>query len=153
MVDIAASGWHSAAVSAFGDLYTWGWNVNGQLGLPTYKEVEVKYVNNKSQIMQRKLPSVFPAPQLIDLPVRENDSDEDLNAQHDIVKVSAGVRHTVVATRAGILLGAGWNRYGQLGVSEIDEIQQFQTIPIEGKLPADSEVICSDWCTVLLTTE
>jgi len=31
---IAAGGWHSAAVTECGDLYTWGWNQSGQLGFP-----------------------------------------------------------------------------------------------------------------------
>ena len=29
---IAAGSWHSCAVTDSGDLYTWGWNSNGQLG-------------------------------------------------------------------------------------------------------------------------
>ncbi|XP_070541547.1 uncharacterized protein [Ptychodera flava] len=34
MATIAAGGWHSAALSAIGDVYIWGWNESGQLGLP-----------------------------------------------------------------------------------------------------------------------
>ncbi|XP_077992237.1 RCC1 domain-containing protein 1-like [Glandiceps talaboti] len=34
MATVAAGGWHSAAVSAIGDVYVWGWNEAGQLGLP-----------------------------------------------------------------------------------------------------------------------
>lgn len=32
VTDIDAGGWHSAAVTISGDLYTWGWNNFGQLG-------------------------------------------------------------------------------------------------------------------------
>ncbi|XP_040562648.1 RCC1 domain-containing protein 1 isoform X2 [Gallus gallus] len=32
---VAAGGWHSACVSDGGDLYVWGWNESGQLGLPS----------------------------------------------------------------------------------------------------------------------
>jgi alpha-tubulin suppressor-like RCC1 family protein len=32
---IAAGGWHSAAISEFSDLYMFGWNESGQLALPT----------------------------------------------------------------------------------------------------------------------
>ncbi|KAK6726280.1 hypothetical protein RB195_004541 [Necator americanus] len=32
VISIAASGWHSAALTADGDVYVWGWNHRGQLG-------------------------------------------------------------------------------------------------------------------------
>jgi len=32
---VAAGGWHSAAITEWGDLYTWGWNHSGQLGFCT----------------------------------------------------------------------------------------------------------------------
>ncbi|CAG2059278.1 unnamed protein product [Timema podura] len=32
---VAAGGWHSACITEEGDLYTFGWNSSGQLGLPT----------------------------------------------------------------------------------------------------------------------
>lgn len=35
MSRVAAGGWHSACVSVGGDLYIWGWNESGQLGLPS----------------------------------------------------------------------------------------------------------------------
>ncbi|XP_048249330.1 uncharacterized protein LOC124142015 [Haliotis rufescens] len=35
VVGVAAGGWHSAAVTASGDLFTWGWNESGQLGHST----------------------------------------------------------------------------------------------------------------------
>ena len=34
IVQIAAGGWHSCALSESGDVYIWGWNESGQLGLP-----------------------------------------------------------------------------------------------------------------------
>ncbi|KAL2737934.1 RCC1 domain-containing protein 1 isoform X1 [Vespula squamosa] len=34
VVQISAGGWHNAVVTDQGDLYTWGWNVNGELGIP-----------------------------------------------------------------------------------------------------------------------
>jgi alpha-tubulin suppressor-like RCC1 family protein len=35
VTNIAAGGWHSLAVTDAGDLYAWGWNERGQLGLPS----------------------------------------------------------------------------------------------------------------------
>lgn len=34
IVQIACGGWHSCALSESGDVYIWGWNESGQLGLP-----------------------------------------------------------------------------------------------------------------------
>ncbi|XP_052100080.1 RCC1 domain-containing protein 1-like [Mytilus californianus] len=35
MLAVAAGGWHSLCVSECGDIYCWGWNESGQLGLPS----------------------------------------------------------------------------------------------------------------------
>jgi hypothetical protein len=40
VTQVAAGGWHSAAVTEWGDLYTWGWNHWGQLGFPM-REVRI----------------------------------------------------------------------------------------------------------------
>lgn len=40
VVRVSAGNWHSAAVTQYQDLYCWGWNNDGQLGLP--KEVTVE---------------------------------------------------------------------------------------------------------------
>ncbi|XP_055588032.1 probable E3 ubiquitin-protein ligase HERC4 [Uranotaenia lowii] len=61
IVDIAAGGWHSGAISSFGDLYSWGWNSKGQLGL-------------KDECKVRG--SVFPLPQLIDISVGIEEQEE-----------------------------------------------------------------------------
>lgn len=66
---IAAGGWHSCAISTTGDLYTWGWNSNGQLGLPNHEDI-----------------SVFATPQ----PVCFDDSD--CNVKY----VACGSKHTVI---------------------------------------------------------
>ncbi|XP_071166813.1 uncharacterized protein [Mytilus edulis] len=36
MLAVAAGGWHSLCISECGDIYCWGWNESGQLGLPSY---------------------------------------------------------------------------------------------------------------------
>ncbi|XP_072526155.1 RCC1 domain-containing protein 1 isoform X2 [Salminus brasiliensis] len=35
MKHVSAGGWHSTCISAGGDLYVWGWNESGQIGLPS----------------------------------------------------------------------------------------------------------------------
>lgn len=60
IVSISAGGWHSAAVSSFGDVYLWGFNSHGQLGISLYKNSS----NSENLI---KNPSVYSIPQLVDL--------------------------------------------------------------------------------------
>ncbi|XP_037076385.1 ultraviolet-B receptor UVR8-like [Pollicipes pollicipes] len=82
---VAAGGWHTAAVSTSGDVYTWGWNESNQLGLGDD-------VN------------VAPEPTLVEaLPVDKN-----------VRQVACGTRHTLALLDDGAVLGWGWNAYGQL---------------------------------------
>lgn len=69
MAEIAAGGWHSCAISQDGDLYTWGWNSNGQLGIGDQF-------------------SVMAVPHVVDF-----DTEDD---QVNVVKAGCGVRHTLV---------------------------------------------------------
>lgn len=72
ITQISAGGWHSCAVSKDGDLYTWGWNGNGQLGLGMQRKDE-------SNI------SVMASPHIVDFP----------DTQRNVVKVACGNRHTI----------------------------------------------------------
>lgn len=66
IVSIAAGGWHSCALSEQGDLYTWGWNSNGQLGIGD------EY-------------SVMATPHVVDFG----------HEQANVVQVACGTRHTI----------------------------------------------------------
>ncbi|GFU25928.1 RCC1 domain-containing protein 1 [Nephila pilipes] len=93
---ISAGGWHSAAISSSGDLYMWGWNESGQLGLPC----------NELQGDKRSLEEIETIcclPKVIEL-------------DDEIVKdVGCGSRHTAALTENNHLWTWGWNSYGQLG--------------------------------------
>ncbi|XP_056639507.1 RCC1 domain-containing protein 1 [Diorhabda sublineata] len=88
---IATGGWHSCAVSQDGDLYVWGWNSNGQLGLGK-KNDEAGYV------------SAMATPHVVDF------FDDTLNC----LLVSCGSRHTIIFLDNRQLYGCGWNKYHQL---------------------------------------
>lgn len=60
IISISAGGWHSAAVSSFGDVYLWGFNSHGQLGIRLYKDA----IPDEDP---QKNPSVYPVPQLVDV--------------------------------------------------------------------------------------
>lgn len=71
IVKVSASGWHSCALSQDGDMYTWGWNGNSQLGLGANV-------------------SVMATPSVVDFV----DTDNQVN----VVKVACGARHTIALT-------------------------------------------------------
>lgn len=151
---MAAGGWHSAAVSAFNDLYTWGWNVNGQIGKPLFKMYESIAKSGETKIERQKCSTVFATPVAVNLSkdnfgVAGDHEDSFSENQFHAVAVSAGARHTLVKVEEGILLGAGWNKFGQLAHTNCDDdIDQFQTIG--QNLPPNCDVICGDWSTIAI---
>lgn len=155
---MAAGGWHSAAVSAFNDLYVWGWNVNGQLGLPLFETSECIQQNGEKRIERQKCSTVFASPVIIDLPKEDDepaiDDENEANIppnQHHPIAVSAGVRHTIVKIDNGTIMAAGWNKYGQLANSKLDDdFDQFHIIR-HGFVLNDFHVICGEWSTFVIS--
>lgn len=150
------SGWHSAAVSAFNDLYVWGWNVNGQIGLPLYTTYETMPKEKGETVARQKCSTVFATPTVIDLPKSDSNEhdDEDFvsESQYHPVAVSAGARHTVVQIDDGSLMAAGWNKYGQLGNESLnEESDRFHIISKHAS--TENQVICGDWSTFVISSE
>ncbi|GBP89917.1 RCC1 domain-containing protein 1 [Eumeta japonica] len=76
IVKIQAGGWHCLALSDSGDLYAWGWNDIGQLGIcenPTNKNIVKNY----------------PLPTLVDL--YDNNGH---NVEKNVKDIAAGTRHS-----------------------------------------------------------
>jgi alpha-tubulin suppressor-like RCC1 family protein len=121
IIDIGANGWHSAAVSAFGDLYTWGWNSHGQLGIPVFDQKK----HSTSSSFRHKNPAVYPLPQLIDF-------DDEAN----ITSVACGSKHTLVKAETNEIFSCGWNKYGQLGLEGREDVK-FEFLIIESEAFVD----------------
>ncbi|XP_037948082.1 RCC1 domain-containing protein 1-like [Teleopsis dalmanni] len=150
IIHIAAGGWHSAAISAFGDLYTWGHNTNGQLGLRVFKP------------NGQKEPTVFPLPQIIDMPpcntcsVKSSDDGQEGEQYTECiaVKVYAGARHTIVQMNCGTVYAAGWNVHGQLGLKKLNQMcDHFERVPFFATIPNQlntPNIVCGPWCTVAI---
>jgi alpha-tubulin suppressor-like RCC1 family protein len=88
---LAAGGAHTLAVTSSGQLYSFGLNDFGQLGVMADSETH----------------NPNPSPQLVGLP----------GSSGSVVQVAAGANHSLVVTSAGQLYAFGDNEFGQLGTS------------------------------------
>ncbi|XP_078053487.1 RCC1 domain-containing protein 1 isoform X2 [Augochlora pura] len=131
VVQISAMGWHSAVVTDQGDLYTWGWNTNGELGLPS---------------MDSKVVAV---PTLVDFTDDQNEVVETC-----VKKVECGNTFTLCRTDDGAFWGSGCNKYGQLGQPRetLPSCTKFIKLQIPGAIGSIEDFRCQEWGTLLLTS-
>lgn len=87
--DISSGHWHNLAVSAYGDVYSWGWNQHGQLG----------HTHQQSIVLVPTLVDGIPSDVLISY-------------------VSCGSRHSSCVSDEGRCYMWGWNGYGQIPNSD-----------------------------------
>lgn len=84
--DISCGNWHNLALSQFGDVYSWGWNADGQLG-------------HSADTATIAIPTLL------------NMGHREVDFKH----VQCGARHSAAVSRCGLLFTWGWNGYQQLG--------------------------------------
>ncbi|CAG9782697.1 unnamed protein product [Diatraea saccharalis] len=132
---IRAGGWHCLALSEFGDLYTWGWNDTGQLG--------VTHPDTKGVLNREGLKS-YPLPTLVDI-LDGNEKQIDL----DVKDIGCGSRHTAIMLEDNSIWTTGYNKYGQLGFSP----ENYPTVSYFKKTfqcDSSSVIECGNWSTVLI---
>ncbi|XP_023245825.1 ultraviolet-B receptor UVR8 [Copidosoma floridanum] len=127
VLQITASGWHSAVVTDQGDLYTWGWNNRGQLGLPDVENVTA-------------------VPTLVDFKSQTGQSIEI-----NIKKVQCGNAFTICRTDNGDFWGCGSNKYGQLGLTKNDSssTKQFVRLKFNNVNGQIQDFKCREWGTCI----
>ncbi|XP_038213834.1 RCC1 domain-containing protein 1 [Zerene cesonia] len=131
IVKISAGGWHTCALSEFGDLYVWGWNDTGQLGVKERQNEDYSSSDFQS----------YGLPILVDI---YDDSGRELDI--NIKDVACGSRHTAILLEDGSIWTSGCNKYGQLGfcVESIHKIDFFR------KSYSDANaLLCGPWSTVI----
>lgn len=84
--DISCGNWHNLALSRFGDIYSWGWNADKQLGHSADS-------------------ATVAVPMLVDVD----------GGERNFMRVRCGARHSAAVSRCGFLFTWGWNGYQQLG--------------------------------------
>ena len=115
VVEVEAGGWHSLALSSCGDIYTWGWNHDGQLGLGA---------KGHSNVLGER--EVVAEPSLVTVEGCDN---------LQFVNASCGNRHTVAVSADLKVWGWGWSAYGQVGV-----VSDHVAHPVE--ISMDSFIVC-----------
>ncbi|XP_056138852.1 probable E3 ubiquitin-protein ligase HERC6 [Lampris incognitus] len=110
VVQVACGDSHSLALTRGGDVFSWGSNSHGQLGLG--KEVSVQ---------------PMPAAVLSLTGVA-------------VTQISAGGTHTLILTLPGFVYCCGANKFGQLGLNRVDEKGRFNicAVPALGPLGVSS---------------
>ncbi|XP_034541349.1 RCC1 domain-containing protein 1-like [Notolabrus celidotus] len=154
---VAAGGWHSVCISDGGDLYVWGWNETGQLGLPSRGL-------RKAQQQQQQAGAGASCQHAGTTPTDEPQEGEknedvfisiqafpallDVTPSCEVKTVSCGFRHTAAVTTKGELYTWGWGDYGQLGHQSLVSSDEPQCVEFfrEKQLHV-VDVVCGAWNT------
>ncbi|CAL1527289.1 unnamed protein product [Lymnaea stagnalis] len=130
---IAAGGWHSAAISDIGDLYMWGWNESGQLGISLVKNER----NNSGSLSVSFDETVH---------VQAEPHCIAMNEEFNAVAVACGARHTAFLSDDGKVYVCGWNDYGQLGLGHLESQRKFTEVEALQKLKC-VHIFAGQWNT------
>lgn len=127
---IKAGGWHSLALSEYGDLYVWGWNDTGQLGMNKNGQDNVETKKN------------YATPTLVDL--FDENGEVDLNVKD----IACGTRHSAILLEDDTVWTTGWNKYGQLGFSP-KKYEKLDCFTKSFYCPNISGVTSGPWNTIV----
>lgn len=153
---IATGSWHTVCISDGGDLYVWGWNESGQLGLPSRglrKALQQQSSQQAEALLQDAGTSPVKEPhegeqEDVFISIQAFPALLDITPSCDIRSVSCGSRHTAAVTTTGDLYTWGWGDYGQLGHQTLissDVPQRVEFFREQQMHVAD--VVCGSWNT------
>ncbi|CAG5039199.1 unnamed protein product [Parnassius apollo] len=134
IIKIAAGGFHCLALSEYGDLYAWGWNDMGQLGITT-KDEAVQNCNNPISCSLPKLLDIY--------------DENGILVEFNVVDIAAGSRHSVIMLEDTSVWASEYNKYGQLGLSP----EKYPTVKCFKKIlncDLHFKLMCGTWSTVLI---
>jgi hypothetical protein len=127
---ICLGGWHACLIDAESIAYSWGWNLNGQLGLGADTDDDVYEA-------------------IASIPTPINILNEN-NVFVKFDKVSLGARHSALIDEDMNLYMFGWNKYKQLFVSDDRNSNVFTPMVIESYKQKVLDVKCGAWFTLIL---
>ncbi|XP_062242183.1 probable E3 ubiquitin-protein ligase HERC6 [Platichthys flesus] len=124
VIHVACGNVHSLALTKGGDVFSWGSNSHGQLGLG--KEVALQH----TPVLVVALSGV------------------------PVTQIAAGASHTLFLTLADLVYCCGANKSGQLGLNRVDEKGRFNICMVPALRPLGvSFVSCGDAHSAVLTKD
>ncbi|CAG03447.1 unnamed protein product [Tetraodon nigroviridis] len=150
VIRVAAGGWHSVCISDGGDLYVWGWNETGQLGLPSrsLRRTLPQQSSPKAGASSAEAPHAGGKQEEVFISIQAFPALLDVSPSCEIMAVSCGSRHTAAVTTTGDLYTWGWGDYSQLGhpsLASTDEPQRVEFFREQQMRVVD--VVCGAWNT------
>nr|XP_019934875.1 PREDICTED: RCC1 domain-containing protein 1 isoform X1 [Paralichthys olivaceus] len=157
MSGVAAGGWHSVCIGDGGDLYLWGWNESGQIGLPSRGLRKTMQQRSSQQagalcqdadVKSDEEPQEGEKHEEVFISIQAFPALLDVTPSCEIRTVSCGSRHTAAVTTTGDLYTWGWGEYGQLGHQTLissDEPQCVEFFREQQMRVVD--VVCGTWNT------
>ncbi|KAG7522377.1 hypothetical protein JOB18_020699 [Solea senegalensis] len=149
---VATGGWHSVCISDGGDLYVWGWNESGQLGLPSRGLRKVLQQQSSQQTDVDTSPGKEPQEgekhEEVYISIQSFPALLDVTPSCEISTASCGSRHTAAVTTTGDLYTWGWGEYGQLGHQTLISSDEPQRVEFfRGQQMRVVDVVCGTWNT------
>ncbi|XP_044003761.1 ultraviolet-B receptor UVR8 isoform X2 [Aphidius gifuensis] len=127
---VSAGGWHSAVVTVEGDLYTWGWNKNGELGIITNQQI----INSPTLVIFNDKNG-----HVIDIKIKE---------------IECGNCFSVCRTDEGELWGCGSNKYGQLTQSKLKLLKSAMFVKLDINYSGNiSNFYCTQFGSIIKINE
>ncbi|XP_062276379.1 RCC1 domain-containing protein 1-like isoform X2 [Scomber scombrus] len=114
---VATGGWHSVCISDGGDLYVWGWNESGQLGLPSQALRKAQQQSGQQADVStspRENPQEGEDDKEVFISIQAFPALLDITPSCEIKTVSCGSRHTAVVTSKMSLLAMDAHFFGEL---------------------------------------
>lgn len=132
VISVSVGNAHTAAVTKDGELFSWGGNWNGQLGVGALR---------RGGVHDKRLRFCFPAPTAV----------ESLSGIR-INRVSCGAAHTGVVSTDGKLYMFGCGDGGRLGLGSNDDTSSPQLVDALSDMIV-LDVCCGNWHTLCLATQ